>query len=239
MPERRPVPDFLIMVAIVAASLVIGGVLLVVVPRAERAAPHTAALATTRPAPTVTPARTPAAAPVDNECTDADLTARLVPPDSGVEVMDPLVWPPMTNIGWVSSLWDNGLPQGALRGPLATEGLEGCAYVQWQPSPSAQLTVVLMRLPTAAAAQRVANAANTALVGHSDSTDLVVNPDDPQRLVRTNLDGNLHALTAVVFQGRYAAFIRLVPADSDGDTTLMRRLSEAQYALLTGPAVGG
>jgi hypothetical protein len=141
----------------------------------------------------------------------------------------------MTNIEWVATLWDNGGPQGALLGQLVAERLEGCAYVRWQPRPSTQLTVVLMRLPTAAGAQRVAGAANAALDGRGGATDLAVNPYDPNRLVETDLGGGLHALTGVLFRDRYAAFIRLVPLESDVDWTLMRRVADAQYALL-GPA---
>ncbi len=229
--------DSIIMVAIAAAALVIGAVLLAVVPRGDRvptAVPPTSS-ASTRPVPTGTPTRVPAAPPVDDECTDAELTARLVPPADAAEARDPLVWPPMTNIEWVATLWDNGGPQGALLGQLVAEQLEGCAYLQWQPRPTATLTVVLMRLPTAAGAQRVAVAANTALDGHAAAADLVLNPDDPNRLVGTDLGGGLHTLTGVLFRDRYAACIRLVPLDSDDDWTLTRRVADAQYALL-GPA---
>jgi hypothetical protein len=219
--QRRP-SDFMIMVALVVASLVIGGVLLVVVPRAAPAtAPEQPVAA---PSALPVPSAWPTEASNSTCFRDREAQARLLPPQGRLAIVPPVSASDITRMAiW----WDVSEPVG-MQTELRRSGLAGCATLTWIPDTCCSVEVAVLRFNTADGAAAVAAYA----ADYLRPFDHEPGSSGGSEWFETRRVGRDHEFTGVTHQGRYVAFLRLFPIrptdTEDGFATLLKQ----QYELL-------
>ncbi len=223
-------PDFVLMAAVVAVSLVFGGVLLVVLPRPAAEPPID---------PAAGPAPRPAAAsatprPVTGpECApDLALDGRVLVPPAGAAPTRMAQFARLSDIEKAAALWQPRDPTGLLD-QLADQGFEACGYHVWQDAHPAQVTVAVLRFDTTAHADAVLSHVAqelAALPPAAGGTFAWAQPGS--QWVEGDLGGGFPELMGVFARDVYLALVRISPAEDESQREQLQTLARAQYDLL-------
>jgi hypothetical protein len=239
-PTRR-VPDFLLMVIVVAVVLVAGGLALAFLPRSAPPTRPVAAL-TTPPRvdvttePTVTATPSPSVAPASEQCTpDPDTAGRLVALPLGATATPTPELAGRTDPAKMSVLWHPSDPS-TLQNLLRDKDFRSCAFRVWSLGPTT-VTVAVFALGSEREAREIRDLA---------ADDLYYRPHDKidffdwdreglDRWVEEVHDDGSASLAGVFAVGQYVSFVRLGPVHDGQDLATFFSIARTQHDRL-GPA---